>query len=103
MSEKARRDQQSKGQVGGTGSEPHHRELEPLLWQAHVNEEIERLAREGKPAPGVYHFAEEYAEHAMRGVEASANEYQRAEQRGEKHGAGDVAGYVADAGDIAGG
>jgi hypothetical protein len=103
MSEQARRNQQSKGQVGSAASEPHHRELEPLLWQAHVNEETERLAREHKPAPGVYHFAEEYAERAMRGVEASANEYQSAEQRGERHGAGAVADYVADASDIAGG
>ncbi len=103
MSEQARSDQKNRGQVGGAPGEPYHKELEPLLWQAHVNEEVERLAREHKPAPGPYHFAEEYAEHAMRGVEASANEYQRAEQRGEKHGAGDVAGYVADAGDIAGG
>jgi hypothetical protein len=104
MSDQARR-QQGSPQAGGTPDEPHHRELEPLLWQAHVNEEMERMARERIPAPGVHHFAQEYAERAMRGVEAVANEYQRAAERGEEHGAGDVAGYgyVADAGDIAGG
>ncbi len=99
MSEQARMDQKKEGQAG----EPYHKELEPLLWQAHVNEEMERLAREHKPAPGLSHFAEEYAEHAMRGLDASENEFQRAEERGEKHGTGDVAGNLADAGDIAGG
>lgn len=77
------------------------RELEPLHWQAHVNEEMERLARIHAPAPEVTRFAEEYAERAMRGVETSANEYQRAAERGET--LGEAAGYLADAGDIAGG
>jgi hypothetical protein len=85
------------------GEGAHHKELEPLLWQAHVNEEMERTARDHQPVPGVSHFAEEYAEIAMRGVEASENEYKRAEEHGDKHGAGAVAGYLADAGDIAGG
>ncbi len=104
MVEQARRDRkQNEGESAGAAGEPYHKELEPLLWQAHVNEEVERAAREHRPAPGIHHFAEEYAEHAMRGVEASANEYRRAVERGEEQGAGAVAGYLADAGDIAGG
>ena len=102
MSKQAGRDR-DEAQVEGTAGESFHKELEPLLWRAHVHEEMKRLARENKPAPDVTHFAEEYAERAMRGVEASANEYQLAEERGEKHLRGDVAGYLADAGDIAGG
>jgi hypothetical protein len=102
MSEQSRRDQNEAGVEGAAGA-PYHKELEPLLWQAHVQEEMDRLAREHKPAPGLYHFAEEYAEHAMRGVEADENEYQHAEERGEKHPKGDSASYLADASDIAGG
>ncbi len=103
MVEHGRRDRQDEGEGGSTAGEAHHEELEPLLWQAHVKEEVERAVREHRPTPGIYRFAEEYAERAMRGVDASANEYKRAAERGEKHGAGDVAGYLADAGDIAGG
>jgi hypothetical protein len=103
MSEKARWDRQTTGEGSRGPGELHPKELEPLLWQAHVNEEMERIARAHEPAPGMFHFAEEYAERAMRGVQASANEYRLAEERGEKHGVGDVAGVLADAGDIAGG
>jgi hypothetical protein len=95
MSDEVRRDQQNEGWVGRAPGELEQGELQPLLWRAHVYEEVERLAREDKPAPGVYHFAEEYAARAMRGVEASPNEW--------RHGGGDVAGHLADAGDIAGG
>ncbi len=103
MREKARREERNEGRGEGATGEPTHKELEPLLWQAHVNEEMESLAREHQPAPEVHHFAEEYAENAMRGVEASGNEYQHAAERGEPRGVGGVAGELADAGDIAGG
>ncbi len=103
MVDPSRSDRHDEGEGTSAAGEPYHRELEPLLWQAHVKEEVERAAREHRPAPDIYRFAEEYAEHAMRGVEASENEYRRAAERGEKLGAGDVTGYLADAGDIAGG
>ncbi len=85
-----------------TRDELYQRELEPHTWQTHVEEEMARVAREGEPIPDIHHFAEEYAERAMRGLEATPNEYQRAEEQGEKHTSG-VPSYLADAGDIAGG
>ncbi len=103
MREQARRGEKKEGRGEGATGEKISKELEPLLWQAHVNEEMERLAREHKPAPPESHFAQEYAERAMRGVEASVNEYKHTAERGETRGAGNVAGELADAGDIAGG
>ncbi len=91
------------GHGEGASGEPVQGELKPLIWQEHVHEEMERLAREHKPAPPLSHFAEEYAERAMRGVEVTPNEYQHAAERGETRGATDVPNQVADAGDIAGG
>ena len=48
------------------------------------------------------HFAEE-SERSRLDIEPSPNEYQMAEEHGERHGAGQVSGYIADAGDLAGG
>jgi pyruvate-formate lyase len=95
MGEQTRRSpQQHQGKGVSTAGEPDKKVLEPKIWQRHVEEEMERRAREHEPAPRLSHFAEEYAEIAMRGVEAAPNEYKLAEERGEKHGAGDE-GYLA--------
>jgi hypothetical protein len=50
----------------------------------------------------IWSWAEEAAERSMRGEESTPNEYQRAEQEGEKHIA-DPSSDIADASDIAGG
>ena len=71
--------------------------------QRHVEEEMERRAREHTAAPELAYFAEEYAEVAMRGIDATPNEYRRAEEEGQRHGTGDTSGNLADASDIAGG
>jgi hypothetical protein len=99
MHEETLRDEKVEDAAG----EQTHWEQEPLRWQAHLKEEMQRLARKHQPAPGLSHFAEEYAAYAMRGVEADANEYQHAAERGENHDAGEASSYLADAGDIAGG
>ncbi len=103
MGDQPRKGQQNQNQGKGatTASAPQKRELEPQLWQRHVQEEMERRAKEHKPAPELAYFAEEYAEIAMRGVDATPNEYKRGEE--EKQGAEDTSGYLANAGDIAGG
>ncbi len=72
------------------------------LWQAHVHE-TEAAARSDASAPNDHHWAEEYAQVAMRGVQADENEFQLSEQHGERHGLGEVAEEIASAGDIAGG
>jgi hypothetical protein len=98
MHEQARRDHEVEGAAG----EAIQNELQPLRWQAHVEEEVQRLVREHQPAPGPSHFAEEYAARAMRGVEADENGYRQAAERGER-GDEKIPSYLADAGDIAGG
>ncbi len=75
---------------------------EKHIWQAHVHEEEEKRALRHEQDPSVSCWAEEYAECAMRGVEATANEFQRAEEMG-RHGIGEVSGEIANASDLAGG
>ena len=75
---------------------------ETHLWQAHVHE-AEAAARGGAKEPSEHHWAEEYAQVAMRGVQADENEFQLSEQRGDKHGIGEVSDEIASAGDIVGG
>jgi len=103
MGEQARMGQQKQGKGATMSSESNKRELEPQLWQRHVEEEMERRAREHTAAPELAYFAEEYAEVAMRGIDATPNEYRRAEEEGQRHGTGDTSGNLADASDIAGG
>ncbi len=103
MREQARKNEKKEDRGEGVSATSAHKELEPLLWQAHVYEEMERVAREHQPAPAESHFAEEYAERAMRGADASANEFQQAAERGETNGVKNAASDLADAGDIAGG
>ncbi len=77
---------------------------ETHIWQAHVHEEeAKHQTHFDTPVSVIHHYAEEYAQRAMRGVEVTSNEYQAAEQLGEKHLTGGVPEEVADAGDIAGG
>lgn len=71
------------------------------LWQAHVHEA--EAVRTDATAPNDHHWAEEYAQVAMRGVQADENEFQLSEQRGDKHGIGEVSDEIASAGDIVGG
>ena len=77
---------------------------DPHTWHAHVEqEEARRAARMEEEIENPYRWAEELAERSMRGMDATLNEYQRAEEAGEKHGIGQVAPEIADAGDLAGG
>ncbi len=103
MAKKARSKEETPGRDQGATGEALDKELQPLLWQAHVNEEMDELSRKHEPAPPLSHFAEEYAERAIRSVEASENELQQAARRGEPLAEGSVRGELADAGDIAGG
>jgi hypothetical protein len=50
----------------------------------------------------IWAWAEEAAERAMRGEESTPNEYQRAEENGEKHRV-EPSSDIADASDVAGG
>jgi hypothetical protein len=73
-------------------------------WHAFVEEEeARRAARLDEEPENPYRWAEALAERSMSGMEATPNEYQRAEEAGEKHGTGDVAPEIAGAGDLAGG
>jgi hypothetical protein len=77
---------------------------ERQIWQAHVEmEEDKRTHGDDELYPNVHHWAEEYARRAMRGVDATENEFQRAEERGEKHGIGEAPEEIASANDLSGG
>ncbi len=103
MAKKARGKEETLGRDEGAAGEALDKELQPLLWQAHVYEEMDEVARKHEQAPPLAHFAEEYAERAIRKVEASGNELQEAAKRGEPVAERGVPGELADAGDIAGG
>ncbi len=74
-------------------------------WHAHVEEEeARRSSRQDEDVENVYRWAEELAERAMRGVEATPNELQRAvEEEGGRPALSEPSPEIADAGDLAGG
>ena len=102
MGEKSQGYPQNEVEVSMDVAEQLRRGVERHVWQAHVEEEVERITRAGQPLPSVHHWAEEYAARATRWVDATENEYERAEGQGERH-APSASSDLADAGDIAGG
>ena len=56
----------------------------------------------GESSRTIWSWAEEAAERAMRGEESTPNEYQRAEEEGQKHSV-EPSRDIADASDLAGG
>ncbi len=95
------------GQLEVDGRDPDERygnAPETHIWQAHVHEEEARnptrLDAAGSP---IHHWAEEYADCAMRGVDATPNEFQLAEQQGDAGWSLGAPAEIDSAGDIAGG
>ena len=102
MSEKVPGYPQNEVEVSMDVAEQLRRGVERHVWQAHVEEEMDRILRAKQPLPSIHHWAEEYAERATRWLEATENEYERAEGQGERHAPG-ASSEIADASDIAGG
>jgi hypothetical protein len=102
MGEKSPGYPQNEVEVSMEIAEQLRRGVERHVWQAHVEEEVDRIRRAQQPLPSVSHWAEEYAARATRWLEATENEYERAEGSGERHTPG-ASSDVADASDIAGG
>jgi hypothetical protein len=91
------------GEVLRTTDERYGNAPERQIWQAHVEKEEERRGQQGELLPNDQYYAEQYAARAMSGVDASPNEFQEAEKRGEHHDVSGIPEEIASASDIAGG
>lgn len=85
------------------GDERYGNAPERQSWQAYVEKEEERRRQANEELVNDHHYAEEYAARAMRGIDATENEYQQAEMRGEHHSMGRVSEDLADSTDLSGG
>ncbi len=85
------------------GDELYGNAPERQSWQAYVEKEEERRRQANEELVSDHRYAEEYAARAMRGIDATENEYQQAETRGEHHGTGQVSEDLANATDLSGG
>lgn len=92
-----------KSEVQRTNDERYGNAPERQMWQAHVEKEEDKRRQKGESLPNDQYYAEQYAERAMKGVDAASNEYQEAEQHGEHHDRSGVPEEIANAGDLAGG